>query len=71
MDFGKKRGFAIAGQEFAARNMESAVLDWIGANKVPQLEQITTMYGLSLGILARPTPDEAKATTPPAEPQKG
>ncbi len=67
----KEECFAIAGQEFAARNMESAVLDWIGANKVPQLEQITTMYGLSLGILARPKPEAAKATTPAAEPQKG
>ncbi|MBL8809334.1 MAG: hypothetical protein JNM43_04075 [Planctomycetaceae bacterium] len=66
----KEECFAIATQEFAARNMDQAVLTWIDSNKVPVLEQITALYGLSLGILARPEPADA-TTAAPAEPKKG
>lgn len=66
----KEECFAIAAQELATRNMETAVLDWITANKVPSLEQITALYGLSLGVLARPEP-EAPAPTPSGAKQAG
>ena len=49
----REEAMQIIGRTMAARKLEKNLLDWLASNKVPAMEQICLLYGISLGLLER------------------
>ena len=60
----KEEAYTIVGRVFADQKTDKKVETWITGNKVPSMEHIALLYGISMGILERPVP--APATNPAA-----
>ena len=52
----REESYIIAGRVFAQRNLDKKADSWMPAAKIPAMEQISLLYGISLGILERPIP---------------
>lgn len=48
--------YIISGRVFADRNLNKKAEGWMTGAKIPPMEQISLLYGISLGILERPVP---------------
>jgi len=49
----REEAMQIVGRGMARRKLDKKLLEWVANNKVPALEQICLMYGISLGVLER------------------
>lgn len=65
----REAAYVIAGEIFADRRLDGKVDAWIANAKMPAMEQITLLYGISLGLLERPVPrvEEAVEATAAAK----
>ncbi len=52
----REESYIISGRIFAQRNLDKKADSWMPAAKIPAMEQISLLYGISLGILERPIP---------------
>ena len=58
----REEAYVIVGEIFADRQLDGKVDAWIASAKIPPMEQIALLYGISLGILERPVPTLEEAT---------
>jgi len=52
----KEECYIIAGRVFADRKLDKKADSWMPGAKIPPMEQISLLYGISLGILERSAP---------------
>jgi len=52
----REESYIISGRVFAQRNIDKQADSWMPAAKIPAMDQISLLYGISLGILERPVP---------------
>lgn len=52
----REESYIIAGRVFADRKIDKKAEIWMAGVKLPAMEQISLLYGISLGILERPVP---------------
>jgi hypothetical protein len=52
----REESYIIAGRVFADRKVDDKADAWLSSTKVPAMEHIALLYGVSLGILERPVP---------------
>ena len=52
----REESYIIAGRVFADRKIDKKAEIWMAGVKFPAMEQISLLYGISLGILERPVP---------------
>ncbi len=62
--------YIIAGRVFANRKLDKKADSWMPGAKVPPMEQISLLYGISLGILERSAPAAGTSGPSAAAPKK-
>lgn len=52
----REKSYVIAGRVFAARKLDGKAEEWMEAARIPVMEQICLLYGISMSIMDRPVP---------------